>query len=249
MISIIVPVYNAEKYIIDTIEMVKKQTYSDWELLLVEDCSKDNSKQKVQEYLKENPSHRIRLIANEENRGAAESRNRGLKEAKGRYIAFLDADDLWSEKKLEKQMDFMKKTGAGFVFSSYEFGDEEGKGTGKVVHVPAQLSYKKALSRTVIFTSTVLFDTKKIEKGLLSMPKVPSEDSAAWWQILRAGHQAYGMDEVEVIYRRPPKSLSSNKWEAIKRIWYLYRRVEKLSLPVSCFLFVCWAYRATARRI
>ena len=249
MISIIVPVYNAEKYIIKTIEMVRKQTYQDWELLLVDDASKDRSVEKIRDFLEKKREEKIRLIENKENQGAAESRNTGLKEARGQYIAFLDADDIWKEDKLEKQMAFMKEKQAGFVFSAYEFGDEEGKGTGKIVHVPEVLSYRKALSRTVIFTSTVLIDTKKIKKEFICMPRVPSEDSATWWQILKAGNLAYGMDEVVAVYRRPPKSLSSNKWKAMMRIWYLYRKVEKLSLPMSCFLFVCWAYRATARRI
>ena len=249
MISIIVPVYNAEKYIIKTIEMVRKQTYQDWELLLIDDASKDRSVEKIRDFLEKEKEEKIRLIESKENQGAAESRNTGLREAVGQYIAFLDADDVWKEDKLEKQMVFMKEKQAGFVFSSYEFGDEEGRGTGKIVHVPEVLSYRKALSRTVIFTSTVLIDTQKIKKELICMPRVPSEDSATWWQILKSGHLAYGMDEVVAVYRRPPKSLSSNKWKAMMRIWYLYRRVEKLSLPISCFLFVCWAYRATARRI
>ena len=117
------------------------------------------------------------------------------------------------------------------------------------MHVPEYLSYKKALSRTVIFTTTVLLDTEKISKDLIYMPNVPSEDSATWWQILRAGHEARCLDEVLAIYRRPAKSLSSNKIKAIQRIWYLYREVEKLPFLTSCMAFVGWAYRATIRRI
>ena len=203
----------------------------------------------IEAYLKENPDERIRLIRKEKNEGAALTRNRGIKEAKGRYIAFLDADDVWFSHKLQRQMDFIKEKDAGFVFSAYEFGDEEAAGTGKIVHVPESLTYKKALSRTVIFTTTVLLDTQKVPKDLIYMPNVPSEDSAAWWQILRNGHVARGLDEVLAIYRRPGKSLSSNKLKAIQRIWYLYRKVEKLSLPASCVAFVGWAYRATIRRI
>ena len=112
-----------------------------------------------------------------------------------------------------------------------------------------KLTYKKALSRTVIFTTTVLLDTKKISRELIYMPNVPSEDSATWWQILRAGHVAKGLDEVLAVYRRPAKSLSSNKLKAIQRIWFLYREVEKLPLWTSCIVFVGWAYRATVRRI
>ena len=249
MISIVVPVYNASGYIQKTIEMVQAQTYTDWELILVDDCSKDNSCEVIEEYLKRQPDKRVRFIAKEKNEGAALTRNRGIREAKGRYIAFLDADDVWLPQKLEKQMEFMKKEAAGFVFASYEFGDEQAEGTGRIVRVPETLTYKKALSRTVIFTTTVLLDTEKISKELIYMPNVPSEESATWWQILKSGHVARGMNEVVAIYRRPAKSLSSNKLKAIQRIWYLYRKVEKLSLMTSCVAFVGWAYRATVRRI
>ncbi|MGN0307047.1 MAG: glycosyltransferase family 2 protein [Lachnospiraceae bacterium] len=249
MISIIVPVYNAAKYLEKTIRMVQAQTISDWELLLVDDCSLDESCQVISHILHEQPDERIRLIRQEKNQGAAAARNRGLSEAKGRYIAFLDADDVWLPQKLEKQLDFMTKKKADFVFSAYEFGDENGKGTGKIVQVPDRLTYRQALSRTVIFTSTVLLDRERIPVKFLRMPRVPSEDTATWWQILRNGYEARGLNEVLVIYRRPAKSLSSNKLVAIKRIWFLYRRVEKLSLPVSCFCFAGWAWRATMRRI
>ena len=249
MISIVTPVYNASAFIRQTIEMVQAQTYTDWELILVDDGSKDNSCEIIETYLKEKPDKRIRLIKKGKNEGAALSRNCGIKEAKGRYIAFLDADDVWLRHKLQRQMEFMKDNNAGFVFSAYEFGDEYAVGTGRIVHVPQSLTYKKALSRTVIFTTTVLLDTKKVAKELIYMPNVPSEDSATWWQILRNGHVAKGLDEVLAIYRRPGKSLSSNKLKAIQRIWYLYRKVEKLSLPESCIAFAGWAYRATVRRL
>lgn len=131
----------------------------------------------------------------------------------------------------------------------YEFGDSEGVGNGKVVHVPETLTYKKALSRTVIFTTTVLFDLEKISKDLVSMPRVKSEDTATWWRILRNGYTAYGLDENLAVYRRPASSLSSNKLEAIRRIWHLYRKQEKLSLPVSAWHFCFWAWRAVARRV
>ena len=249
MISIVTPVYNAAAFILETIKMVQAQTYTDWEWLLIDDGSKDNSIEVIESYLEEHPDNRIRLIKKEINEGAALTRNCGIKEAKGQYIAFLDADDVWLSHKLQTQIEFMERTKAAFVFSSYEFGDEEAAGTGRIVHVPQTLSYKKALSRTVIFTTTVLVDTEKIPKELIYMPNVPSEDSATWWQILRAGYVAHGLDQVLAIYRRPAKSLSSNKVKAIQRIWYLYRNVEKLSFVQSAFCFVGWAYRATVRRI
>ena len=194
--------------------------------------------------------NRISLLRLKRNAGAANARNTGLAQAKGRYIAFLDADDVWLPDHLKTCMDHMKETDAGFVFTAYEFGDENAKGTGRIVHVPQQLRYKEALSRTVIFTSTTLFDRERIPDELLSMPAVPSEDTATWWQILRVGHTAYGTDKVTVIYRRPAGgSLSSNKLVAIKRIWNLYRQVEGLSVVASAWYFAGWAYRATVRRL
>jgi teichuronic acid biosynthesis glycosyltransferase TuaG len=247
LVSIIVPVYNAGAYIEDTIEMVCRQTYGHWELLLVDDCSADDGRKKIEAFCRRD--ERIHLIAKEKNEGAAKARNTGIFHAKGRFIAFLDADDAWLPAKLEKELRFMEEKEAAFVFTGYEFGDEQAKGTGKIVTVPEALTYKEALSRTVIFTSTVLFDTEKIGKPLIEMPDVKSEDTATWWKILRNGYTAYGLNEVLVIYRRPGKSLSSNKIAAIKRIWNLYRREEKLSLPYSIYNFVLWAFGAVLRRI
>lgn len=247
LVSIVVPVFNAGKYIDDTVKTVCSQTYRNWELLLVDDCSGDNCREKMEEWCKKDS--RIRLIAKEKNEGAACARNTGIDLAAGRYIAFLDADDFWKPKKLEKQLEFMEKKKAAFSFTGYEFGDEEGQGTGKRVDVPAELIYKKALSRTVIFTSTVMFDLEKIKKDTIKMPVVASEDTATWWKVLRSGYTAYGLDEVLTVYRRPADSLSANKLVAIKRIWNLYRNVEKLPLACSMWNFVWWAFRATLRRI
>ena len=122
-------------------------------------------------------------------------------------------------------------------------------GTGKIVHVPEILTYKKALSRTVIFTTTVMLDTAKTGKELIHMPVVKSEDTALWWKLLKNGFDAYGLDEVLAIYRRPVRSLSSNKLEAVRRIWYLYRVQEGLSFWYSAYHFVFWAYRAARRRM
>lgn len=247
LVSIIVPVYNAEAYIEETITRVLCQTYLNWELLLVDDCSTDNGKAKIEAFCKED--ERIRFIQKEKNEGAALTRNAGLRIARGRYIAFLDADDIWLPEKLEKELIFMQERQAAFAFTSYEFGDENGKGLGKVVSVPEIFNYKEALSKTIIFTSTVLFDTDKIEKNLLEMPHIKSEDTATWWRILKSGYTAYGLNDVLVIYRRPGKSLSSNKAAAMKRIWNLYRKEEKISLLYSIYNFVLWAWHATIRRI
>lgn len=247
-VSIVVPVYNAAAYLEKTVEMVRKQTFTDWELILVDDHSSDDSWNYMEKVAQEDERIHILMQAGGV-KGAANARNLGTRQAAGRYLAFLDADDVWAPDKLEKQLAFLKKEDAAFVFTAYEFGDEEARGTGKFVNVPDTLTYRQALSRTIIFTSTVLFDLEKIEKKLLYMPDIASEDTATWWQILRAGFVARGLNESLVVYRRPKKSLSSNKLLALKRIWNLYRRQEKLSVPASAWYFCFWALRATLRRI
>lgn len=249
LVSIIVPVYNVKNYIVETMDCVRAQTYTDWELLLVEDGSTDGTKQIVQDYIQRTADERIYLIEHPENGGAAKARNDGVSQAKGRYIAYLDSDDLWEPKKLEMQLAFMKKKEAAFSFTGYEFADENGQGLGKVVHVPETLNYKQALKNTTIFTTTVMFDVDRISKDKLVMPQIKSEDTALWWRVLRDGYLAYGLDENLVRYRRAGKSLSSNKLEAIRRIWNLYRKAEGLGIFQSMWNFCFWAVRAVVRRV
>lgn len=245
MISIIVPVYNAEKFIRETIQSVLNQTYKDFELILVDDCSKDGSVDAIKSF----DDSRVILVKQEHNAGAYAARNRGLKEAGGRYIAFLDSDDCWEPCKLEHELAFMERENAGFVFTGYEFADEKCVGTGKVVRVPKTITFKQALSNTTIFTSTVLIDREKIPDELIEMPNIASEDTATWWRILKAGNVGYGLDENLVRYRRSSNSLSANKLVAIKRIWGLYRKIAGLSVIGSAWHFTGWAFRAVLRRI
>lgn len=249
LISIIVPVYNAEKFIRETMDCVMAQTYQQWELLLVEDRSSDASAEVIRRYIEEKGEPRIRMLRQPSNQGAARARNRGVREAAGRYIAYLDADDLWTPDKLERELKFMREKDAAFVFTGYEFADEHGVGTGKVVHVPETLNYSQALSNTTIFTSTVMFDTDKIPKDFLEMPEIKSEDTALWWKVLREGYIAYGLDENTTEYRRAGRSLSSNKLEALRRIWNLYRKAEGMSIASSMRHFCFWALRAVRRRL
>lgn len=249
LVSIIVPVYNANKYIEATVKTVQEQSYENWELLLVDDGSTDGSTETIKRIVEADVTNRIVPLFPEEHGSAARARNFGLEHAKGRYIAFLDADDLWEKDKLTEELSFMKGKEAGFVFTGYEFADANGKGTGKVVKVPETLSYKQALKNTTIFTSTVLIDLEKIDRSLVMMPEMKSEDTATWYKILRNGNLAYGLDKNLVKYRRVAQSLSSNKLEAIRRIWNLYRKAEKLSVIYSAYNFVFWAFRAVLRRI
>lgn len=249
LISIVVPVYNAERFVRETMDSVLAQSYPHWELLLVEDGSSDGTVSVIERYIEEREETRIRLIRQQANMGAAMARNRGVREAKGRYIAYLDADDLWAPKKLEHQLRFMQERDIAFAFTGYEFADERGVGTGKVVRVPESLTYRQALSNTTIFTTTVMFDRTKFEEELLQMPNIKSEDTALWWKVLRHGYTAYGLDENLASYRRAGKSLSSNKLEALRRIWNLYRRAEGMSIPSSMWHFCFWAVRAVRRRL
>lgn len=248
-VSIIVPVYNVEKYIEATMDSVRGQSCQDWELLLVMDGCTDSTEAVVEDYCRKVQDQRIRIIRQPGNMGAARARNRGLKESKGRYIAFLDSDDLWFPDKLARQLAFMEEKQAAFSFTGYEFADENGKGLGRIVRVPEKMNYQDALKNTTIFTTTVMFDTEKIDRELLKMPQVKSEDTALWWKVLRNGFTAYGLNENLALYRRPGRSLSSNKLEAVKRIWNLYRRVEGLSAGRSMYYFGFWAVRAVKRRM
>lgn len=246
-VSIVVPVHNGERYIEETLESILRQTEQDFEVLLVEDGSTDGSWELLQKLQARDA--RIRSLQNGAPHGACHARNLGIRLARGHYLAFLDADDLWLPDKLKKGLALMQEKGAAFLFTAYEFGDAQAKGTGKIVHVPKTLNYKQALPRTIIFTSTVMFDLEKLDRDLLYMPQIPSEDTATWWNILRSGVLAYGLDEPLVIYRRAGKSLSSNKLEAVRRIWNLYRKHEKMGIIPSLWCFFGWGVRAVARRL
>lgn len=247
LVSIIVPVYNAERFINETIQTVLDQTYTNWELILIDDASTDNSVKLITPYLKKDK--RIKLLKNKINLHAALTRNKGIKGAKGRYIAFLDADDLWAPSKLKKQVDFMRKNDCAFSFTGYEFANETGKPNGKKVHVPTTITYKQALKNTTIYTGTVMFDMTKLSKENIYMPEVKSEDTATWWKVLKIVDQAYGLNEILSYYRRHGSTLSSNKLEAIKRTWVLYRKSESLNLMKSSYNFSHYIYNATKRRV
>lgn len=245
LISIIIPVYNAESYMEETIQNVKKQTYQDWELILVNDFSKDRSVEIIEKY----QSEKIFLLNLERNSGPAIARNEGIKEAKGKYICFLDADDLWDNQKLEKQLKFMQEKDCAFSFTGYQFMDKNGDKNGKIVKIPEQLTYEQALKNTTIFISTVMFDMTKLKKEDIQMPNVKIEDTATWWKVLRKGYIAYGLNETLSFYRRGENTRSANKLKAVKNAWKLYREQEKLGIFKSLYCFVCYIFHAIKRRI
>ena len=248
LVSIIVPVYNSEKFIKDTISTVQKQTYNNWELILVDDASTDNGINIIESYSQNDK--RIKLIKLETNSGAAIARNKGIEYANGEYIAFLDSDDLWHKEKLEKQLNFMKANDYSFSFTGYEFADENGNGNGKIVQVPKSLNYKQALKNTIISTITVMFDMKKLNKKDIEMPNIrKGQDTATWWKILKNNNIAYGLNESLSIYRRTKNTLSSNKFMALKRTWNLYRKVEKISILASIYYFIWYLYNTIKKRV
>lgn len=248
LVSIIVPIYNSERFLVDTIESVRRQTYMNWELILVDDSSSDRSREIMEKYARKDI--RIRSIFLEENSGAAVARNQGLKATKGRYIAYLDADDLWMPEKLEKQLLFMNETGAVFTCCDYEKIEQDGTPLNKTVRMPQRITYKQLLRNTIIQTVGVMVDTKYVDISLLEMPNVRrGQDSATWLQMLRNGIEFRGQNEVLAVYRRVPSSLSSNKLKAMKRTWNLYRRLEHLSIPYSIWCLFGWAYHGSLKRI
>ena len=247
LVSIVVPVYNASRFIDETINTVLDQTYTNWELLLIDDKSTDESVKLIKPYAAKDK--RIKLLRNKKNSGAAVSRNKGIDAAKGRYIAFLDADDLWSPTKLEKQAAFMQKQDCAFSFTGYEFADENGKANGKKVHVPETITYKQALKNTTIWTSTVMLDMQAISKPTSHMPDIGSEDTATWWKILKTISMAYGLDQILSYYRRTKSSLSANKFYSLQRTWHLYIKMEKINFVTAIYHMAIYSVNATKRRM
>jgi teichuronic acid biosynthesis glycosyltransferase TuaG len=245
LVSIVMPAFNSAAFIDEAIHSVIGQTYENWELIIVDDGSTDNTL----DILKQFKSEKIKVLEMGKNSGAAQARNKGIRASKGAFLCFIDADDLWQPDKLASQLDFMAETDAAFSFTSYVFANAEGKLNGKVVRVPSTITYKQALRNTTIWTSTVMFDMSKLTKDDVEMPDVKSEDTATWWRILRKIDKAYGMYGVSAIYRRVGKTLSSNKFVAVRRTWNLYRKQEGLNVVRSSINFMGYAFNAMRRRI
>ena len=247
-VSVITPSWNSEKYIKKTIESVQNQTYSNWEMIIVDDCSSDKTVEIVEEISKKDP--RVRVLKQDINSGAAKARNRSLGEASGRYVAYLDADDIWKPTKLEKQVQFMKERNCGFSCVSYEVIDDKGNALNKEVHMLPSVDYVGFLTNNLLQTVGIMADMCIVDKKHLIMPDIRRrQDAATWLQVLKAGYKCYGIYEVLAEYRRTENSLSSNKIKAVKGIWNLYRDIEKLSLPFSCYCFVRYAFLAVWKRI
>ncbi len=239
LVSIITPAYNCERYIADTIDSVLEQTYQNWEMIIVNDKSSDNTEDVIKEYVKND--RRIKLINLSENSGAAVARNVALENAKGRFIAFLDSDDRWNKHKLKKQLDFMINNNYGFTFTSYEYMKDESNAIEKIFKVPNKLNYNQALKNTVIGCLTVLIDKEII--GDFRMPLIRrGQDNLTWLLLLKKGHIAYGLNESLAEYRRVKGSLSNNKLKALKRQWSNYRNVIKLPFFKCVYYYLFYVF-------
>lgn len=245
LVSIITPVYNKEKYVEETIQSVQAQTYENWELIIVDDCSSDHSAEIIKEYADQDK--RIFYYKNENNSGAAESRNRAIALAKGDYIAFLDSDDLWNPEKLEKQMEFMQKRQCAFCYSACNVIDIHGTPTGKVRHVPEKVDYKTLLKGNSIPCLTVVLERERFQD--IRMKKMGHEDYILWLDLLQQCGTAYGITEALGSYREYDNSLSSNKLTAAKWMWNIYRKHLKIGVLKSLWYFVNYAYEAVKKRI
>lgn len=215
LVSVIIPAYNVANYISETIHSVLIQTYQNFEILVIDDCSTDDTGAIVKRL--EEKDSRIRYMEQERNMGAAEARNRGIREAAGRYIAFLDSDDLWNNEKLKKQLDDMENHNVAFSFTAYDFVDDKGVKIKDSIKIKRKVTYKTLLTKTMISTPTVVIDRKKT--GELLMPLRRTGQDYAFWLLLLRNNNAFGIDEALVHIRRRPGSLSKNKLQNIKDVW------------------------------
>ena len=243
IISIITPSHNSAPFISETIQSVLGQTFSDWEMIIVDDCSTDNSVEVIQSFVEQDS--RIKLIQLSENSGAAVARNTAIKDAQGRFIAFLDSDDLWLPDKLEKQLGFMQANDYPFSYAAYDKIDENGQVFGHI-GVPDRVCYSDLLKTCSIGCLTAIYDTEYF--GKVYMPLIRKrQDLGLWLKLLKKTKYAYGLNETLGLYKVRSDSISANKKSAAFFTWRLYREVEKLNLIKSIYYFSNYAVRGLLR--
>lgn len=221
LVSVIVPMYNAEKYVVETLDNLINQTYSNIEIIVVNDCSTDNSYKVVEGYTKKDD--RIKLFANETNLGVAESRNYAISQAKGELIAFCDADDVWELEKLEKQINFMEENKCKICFSSIQFIDDDSKPLNKQFLAPEKVNYKEILKQNVITLSSAVVEKDLFDKYKFHHAEL-HEDFILWIELLKNDvDYAYGLKECLVRYRFTLGSKSRNKFKSLKMTYKTYR--------------------------
>ena len=242
LVSIITPMYKGAPFVGETIRSVISQSYDNWEMIIVDDCSPDNGAG-IAEVKKYTSDSRIKLIESKENRGSSGARNIALREAKGRYIAFLDSDDIWHPDFLSRQLAFMKHHDAPLVFSSYRRIDENTKEELlRPFIVPAQVSYKSLLKTCPIFPSTAIYDTTKTPKIFFNENLGSMRDDYVYWlTMFKDIESGYGNPEILVDYRMRKSSVTGNKTKVIKPQWNVLYKVEKLGLIPSLYYLLSWA--------
>ena len=237
LVSIITPTYNCAEFIARTLDTVIAQTYKNWEMIIVDDCSSDNTKEIVEEYIKKDSRIKYHLL--EENSGAAVARTTAMNLAKGSYMAFLDSDDIWMPDKLEKQIKWMNDNNYAFSCTAYEHIDEKDNSLNKVIKTVEKTDYNRLLLDCPVGNSSVMYDVEKM--GKFEVPNIRKRnDDALWLKMLKQEKYIWGMPEVLTKYRVRENSISSNKIKVIKYHWILYREIEHLSVFRSMFHIFWW---------
>lgn len=237
LVSIITPAYNAGRFIKETIDSVLEQTYPYWELLICDDCSSDDTVKIVEQFCAQDT--RIKLLTTTENTGSPSSpRNIALNEAKGKYVALLDADDIWLPKKLEEQLSFMEKYHYDFIYSNYEKMNFQGQRKDRYVCTRSVSTFWDILESNGIPCLTVLLRREII--GEIRFGRCPKEDYVFWLEILRTkGIAAYNTNIIHAVYREAKNSRSGNKIKMIKQQWYILRGIEKVKrIPAAYFMSI-----------
>ena len=246
LVSIITPSYNSARFIKECVSSVLEQTYTNWELIIVDDASDDNSRELISNIAERD--NRIKFIFLTKNIGVAGARNIALEMSEGRYIAFLDSDDIWKKDKLTTQIDFMQFHNISFSFSSYQPISENGMEFFREIKAPLKVGYNFFLKNTIIGCLTVVLDKHKL--GDVKMPKLrTSQDMALWLSIMRGGIVAYGIEESLAYYRIVGNSNTSNKFKVIQGVWRIYRIEEGLGYVKSIWCFLNYAFNAVKKRI
>lgn len=243
LVSVIMPAYNAEKYICQAIDSVRRQTYTDWELIVVDDASKDETVSIVKDYCRKDS--RIKLLCNSRNQGVSRTRKNGVEAAAGEWVSFLDSDDAWRPEKLEKQIALQKQYNAKLIFTGSAFMDSEGKPLEWVLHVPEKIQYRQLLKQNLISNSSVLIEKKAYEECAVLADDM-HEDFACWLRFLRKGNIAYGVDEPLLLYRLSAQSKSGNKLKAAKMNWKTYRAIG-LNFVLAAYYMVWYAVKSVLK--
>jgi len=244
LVSIVIPTYNSAKYIAEAIRSVQNQTYKRWEIIIIDDCSTDNTTDLIKKFVSED--NRIQWLPLKSNSGPAIARNKGIEVVKGKYMTFLDADDIWFHDFIENSIKTIKKTGIPFVFSSYKRSDEDLNFIYSDFIVPQKVTYTDILKTNSISCLTAFLDIEVL--GKKSMPLIKKrQDMGLWLQYLKEIPFAYGIQKTQAIYRIRKNSLSRSKIDLIKYQWQFYRKVEKLNIFQSSYYIVNWMFRGVLK--